>query len=59
MSTYQLPHLDVLEHEAFILSGEPPRTPLLGDKYSVRRQTGAILLVDEFTPATVAAGMIY
>ncbi len=43
----------------FLLFGKPPRTPLLGDKYSVSPQTGAILLVDEFPHATVAAGMIY
>ncbi len=59
MSTYQLPHWDILEHEAFILFGKPPRKPLCGDNCGVSRPTSAILLVDEFTPATVAAGMIY
>jgi sulfate adenylyltransferase subunit 1 (EFTu-like GTPase family) len=33
-------------------------TPLFWDSYKKNRQTGAIMLVDEFTNATVAAGMI-
>ena len=32
--------------------------PLLVDPYSVNRQTGAFVLVDEATNETVAAGMV-
>ncbi len=32
--------------------------PLLADSYRRNRQTGSVILVDEFTNATVAAGMI-
>jgi sulfate adenylyltransferase subunit 1 len=33
-------------------------TPLFYDSYKQNRQTGSILLVDELTNVTVAAGMI-
>jgi sulfate adenylyltransferase subunit 1 len=34
------------------------QTPLFSDSYKKNRQTGSVLLVDEFTHATLAAGMI-